>query len=118
MKIRPPNMWYMNSTRVIRNQTAYWLMNPSRIRPARKLRCRTMKYGSAATHGRLVHQIHGLPRFDIREMSGWPDQWSTPRLVYSAWYRTGLATNRQYHAADPYGWVAVWFLWYSYAWRL
>ena len=84
MKIRPPNMWYMNSTRVIGNHGAYCVMNPSRINAAAKLRRRTMKYGSAATQGRLVHQIHGLPRFDMRAMSGCPVKWSMPRLVYSA----------------------------------
>ena len=74
----------MNSTRVIGNQGAYWLMNPSRITAAGKLRCRTMKYGSAATQGRLVHQIQGLPRLDMRAHSTWPVKTSLPSPSYCA----------------------------------
>src|SRR2546429_7602405 len=72
MKTSPPNMWYMNSTRVTGNQGAYCVMNPSRITAAGKLPWRTMKYGSAAMHGRVAHQIHRLPRYAKRETSGSP----------------------------------------------
>ncbi len=50
----------------LRDQEGTWVMNPSRITVAVKLRWRTMKYGSEATQGRLVHQIQGLPRSAIR----------------------------------------------------
>ena len=43
MKISPPNMWYMNSTRVIGHHGAYCVMNPRRITAAGKLRWRMMK---------------------------------------------------------------------------
>src|SRR5207245_11257482 len=84
MKISPPNMGYMKSTVLMCDQGRYWVMKPRRIRVAGKLRCRMMKYGSDTRQGMLVHQIHGLPRSSMREMSGCPVQWSMPRLVYSA----------------------------------
>ena len=84
MKISPPNMWYMNRTRVIGNHGRYWVMKPSRMTVAVKLRWRMMKYGRTATQGRLVHQIQGLPRFDIRAISGCPVKTSVPSLLYSA----------------------------------
>src|SRR2546428_11250418 len=101
MKTNPPNMWYMNRTRVMGNHGAYCVMNPSRINVAAKLRCLTMKYGSAATQGRLVHQIHGFPRVDMRAMSGCPGNAAIPRVVDSAEYRTGRAGKGQDPAGAP-----------------
>src|SRR5438105_14518646 len=97
----------MNSTRVTGNHGAYWLMNPSRIMAARKLRWRMMKYGNAATHGRLAHQIDGLPRFDMREISGWPVKTSVPRPEYSAQQRTRRARKGDDHGGETSGWVAT-----------
>src|SRR3989442_15308982 len=101
MKISPPNMWYRKSTRLMCDHGRYWVTNPIRITVAGKLRWRTMKYGRARTHGRLVHQIHGLPRASMREMGACPGQWWMARFVYSAWERTGPGRNRPDHPGGP-----------------
>src|SRR5260370_41994481 len=97
----------MKNTLLMCGHGRYWVMNPIRITVAGKLRCRMMKYGSASTQGRLVHQIQGLPRSSIREMSACPVQWSKPRFVYSAKQKTDLDKNGHHHHGETLGYVAV-----------
>ncbi len=65
MKISPPNMWYMKRTRDIGNQGAYWLMNPSKITAAGKLRWRTMMVVEGLDL--VVDQVHQVVKLPARE---------------------------------------------------
>ena len=50
----------MKRTRLIGAHGSHCVTKPSRITVAGKLLCRMMKYGRAATQGKLGHQIQNL----------------------------------------------------------